>query len=145
MAPNRKSLRVQIDEVNAAISKLAEEEKPAPAKCNMLVAQLETLRFLMQTELSTAKETLVEENESLKKRIEELTTPQAPTENELLDARVNQSVAAMIARHNAADTKPTIQLPVHVPTLTRDEPLTHIASPRPAEDDFITWEDKWEF
>jgi uncharacterized protein involved in exopolysaccharide biosynthesis len=141
MAPNRKSLRTQIDEVNDAISKLAEEEKPAPAKCNMLVTQLETLRFLLQTELSTEKETLVAENESLKKRIEELTTPRAPTENELLDARVNQSVAAMLARHNAADAKATIQLPVHVPTLTRDEGTSHIAMPRsrPAEDDgFIT-------
>lgn len=121
----------------------SKDEKPDKVKAGLLTSRLETLRFLMQTELSTEKADLVAKVESLEKRVAELSVPREPTEAEILDAQVKQSVAAMLARHDAADAKPTIQLPVRVPRLTRDEGTSHVAMPRsrPVEDDldgFIT-------
>lgn len=126
MPANKKSLRTQIDELNATISKVAEEGKPAPAKCNMLVTQLETLRYLHQQETEA-------EIEKLKQRIAELESPSAPTQSQTPspsnDVLLDSQVAQMLARHNAgmAENKSTLQLPVRVPTLTRDEPAPRSA------------------
>jgi peptidoglycan hydrolase CwlO-like protein len=132
VAPNRKSLRTQIDEVMSQMTELAKEEKPATARVSLLTTQLETLRYLHQQETAA-------ENEKLKKRIAELESPSATTQPQTTspsnDALLDAQVAAMLERHNAgmAENKSTLQLPVRVPTLTRDEPVTSL--PAPVEDD----------
>jgi hypothetical protein len=115
MAASKKSLRTQIDEVMAAISKLAEEEKPAPAKCNLRMTQLETLRYLHQQEVAEEKDKLVAENESLRKRIAELeSSPSAPTQADPLDDVVRQ----MLHRHQHPVVATSIQAPVPVAPVT---------------------------
>lgn len=133
MAASRKSLRTQLDEVMAQMSELAKEEKPAPAKCNLLMTQLETLRYLHQQETSA-------EVEKLKQRIAELesttTQSQSQTTSPSNDSLLDATVAQMMARHNAGVTENVshLQLPVRVPTLTRDEPSPH-STPAPVEAD----------
>jgi hypothetical protein len=138
VAPNRKSLRTQIDECHALIDKEIEAGTERPARLTLLKAKLDSLMELFRQE--SVNSVLAVENADLKRRIEELTaSPTAsPSNDQLLDAQV----AAMMARHNwgVVENKSVIQTPVPVPTLTRDEGTAHIATPRPrpAEDDFIT-------
>lgn len=124
MAASRKSLRTQLDEVLAEMSELSREEKPDKAKVGLLTSRLETIRYLHAQENAA-------ETEKLKQRIAELesATTQSQTTSPSNDVLLDAQVAAMLQRHNAGMTenKPTLQLPVRVPTLTRDEPAPRSA------------------
>lgn len=121
MSRSRRSLRTQIDEVMAQMTDLAKEEKPAPAKCNMLVTQLETLRFLLQTELRRE-----DKEKELPAKVEDTaSTLESPTKSDPLD----DIVRGMLERHaNQVQTPATV-------TASKTSSATATLPPRPVTTD----------
>ena len=122
MAVTRKSLTTELADVLAEMRTLSKDEKPAPARVQLLVSRLDALKFLMQSEqdaLDDEVEKLRRENSELRRHVASAPPPKSPEETEI-DARV----AEMVRRHQESSIHEPKSSP---PPLSRSESTSHIA------------------